>query len=43
MVLADPKPSDCIRRGSTGVVGSMMLLKSHQRMHAPSTQVSINQ
>ncbi|KAK4606003.1 hypothetical protein RGQ29_000333 [Quercus rubra] len=38
MVLADPKPSDCIRRGSAGVVGSMMLLKSHQRMHTPCTQ-----
>ncbi|XP_065639114.1 uncharacterized protein LOC112040722 isoform X2 [Quercus suber] len=38
MVLADLRPSDCIRRGSAGVVGSMMLLKSHQRMHAPFTQ-----
>ncbi|XP_042487115.1 uncharacterized protein LOC122067353 isoform X2 [Macadamia integrifolia] len=32
-----PQP-DQIRRGSSGVVGSMMLLNSHQMMHAPSTQ-----
>ncbi|KAG7949399.1 hypothetical protein I3843_13G060500 [Carya illinoinensis] len=38
VVLADPKPSDCIRRGSARVVGSMMLLKSNQEMHAPFTQ-----
>ncbi|XP_065880724.1 uncharacterized protein [Euphorbia lathyris] len=30
--------SDLTRRGSAGVVGSMMLLKSHQKMHAPFTQ-----
>lgn len=42
VVLADPKPSDCIRRGSARVVGSMMLLKSNQEMHAPFTQVSLN-
>jgi hypothetical protein len=41
VVLADVKPSDYIKRGSAGVVGSMMLLKSNQRMHAPFTQVSI--
>ncbi|KAJ4979850.1 hypothetical protein NE237_010630 [Protea cynaroides] len=29
---------DKIRRGSSGVVGSMMLLNSHQMMHAPYTQ-----
>ncbi|XP_043724681.1 rab3 GTPase-activating protein catalytic subunit isoform X2 [Telopea speciosissima] len=34
---ACPQP-DQIRRGSSGVVGSMMLLNSHQMMHAPSTQ-----
>ncbi|KAE8039324.1 hypothetical protein FH972_011748 [Carpinus fangiana] len=38
VVLSDVKPSDYIRRGSAGVVGSMMLLKSNQRMHAPLTQ-----
>ncbi|KAF5446664.1 hypothetical protein F2P56_032274 [Juglans regia] len=38
VVLADPKPSDCIRRGSVRVVGSMMLLKSNQEMHVPFTQ-----
>ncbi|KAF3653540.1 Rab3 GTPase-activating protein catalytic subunit isoform 2 [Capsicum annuum] len=36
--LSDPKDSACIRRGSSGVVGSMMLLKSCQNMHAPFTQ-----
>ncbi|PHT62932.1 hypothetical protein T459_33219 [Capsicum annuum] len=36
--LSDPKDSTCIRRGSSGVVGSMMLLKSCQNMHAPFTQ-----
>jgi hypothetical protein len=41
VVLADVKPSDYIKRGSAGVVGSMMLLKSNQRMHAPFTQVSL--
>lgn len=39
--LADLKASDCIRRVSAGVVGSMMLLKSNQRMHTPLTQVSL--
>ncbi|KAM7501763.1 hypothetical protein LguiB_000667 [Lonicera macranthoides] len=34
----DLKPSEPKRRGSAGVVGSMMLLKSHQYMHAPFTQ-----
>ncbi|TXG73551.1 hypothetical protein EZV62_002130 [Acer yangbiense] len=36
----DQKPSECIRRGSSGAVGSMMLLKSRQSMHAPFTQES---
>ncbi|CAH8386462.1 unnamed protein product [Eruca vesicaria subsp. sativa] len=31
-------PTDVIRRGSAGPVGTMMLLKSHQRLHAPFTQ-----
>ncbi|KAF8082999.1 hypothetical protein N665_0798s0037 [Sinapis alba] len=31
-------PTDAIRRGSAGPVGTMMLLKSHQRLHAPYTQ-----
>ncbi|XP_023644136.1 rab3 GTPase-activating protein catalytic subunit isoform X2 [Capsella rubella] len=31
-------PTDAIRRGSAGPVGTMMLLKSHQRLHAPFTQ-----
>ncbi|KAK9940853.1 hypothetical protein M0R45_017493 [Rubus argutus] len=35
-VSADLKSSDCIRRGSAGVTG-MMLLKSYQSMHAPFT------
>ncbi|XP_044482414.1 rab3 GTPase-activating protein catalytic subunit isoform X2 [Mangifera indica] len=35
---AEKRPSDSIRRGSAGVVGSMMLLKSYQNMHAPFTQ-----
>ncbi|XP_057548296.1 uncharacterized protein LOC130826744 isoform X3 [Amaranthus tricolor] len=30
--------SDLVRRGSSGVAGSMMLLSSCQRMHAPYTQ-----
>ncbi|KAG2333340.1 hypothetical protein Bca52824_004520 [Brassica carinata] len=29
---------NAIRRGSAGPVGTMMLLKSHQRLHAPYTQ-----
>lgn len=39
MKLGDPKHSACIRKGSAGIVGSMMLLKSYQNMHAPFTQV----
>ncbi|GAV66569.1 Rab3-GTPase_cat domain-containing protein [Cephalotus follicularis] len=35
---AEHYPSGCIRKGSAGVVGSMMLLKSCQSMHAPYTQ-----
>ncbi|KAK4777658.1 hypothetical protein SAY87_017845 [Trapa incisa] len=35
---ADSKSSSVTRRGSVGIVGSMMLLKSQQRMHAPYTQ-----
>ncbi|CAI8596976.1 unnamed protein product [Vicia faba] len=34
----DTKSSDFTRRGSAGIVDSMMLLKSHQSMHAPYTQ-----
>ncbi|GFZ19917.1 hypothetical protein Acr_28g0006220 [Actinidia rufa] len=34
---ADLQPSDCIRRGSAGVV-DMMLLKSYQNMNVPFTQ-----
>ncbi|CAI9107041.1 OLC1v1006313C1 [Oldenlandia corymbosa var. corymbosa] len=34
----DPSPSEPTRKGSAGVVGSMMLLKSQQQMHAPLTQ-----
>ncbi|KAL5974962.1 hypothetical protein ACLOJK_031638 [Asimina triloba] len=30
--------SNQVRRGSAGIVGSSMLLKSYQRMHAPYTQ-----
>ncbi|KAJ7964238.1 Rab3 GTPase-activating protein catalytic subunit like [Quillaja saponaria] len=40
MASFDTKPSDCIRRGSAGSVGSMMLLKSYQSMHAPFTQAA---
>jgi len=36
----DKKSSDLTRRGSAGIVDSMMLLKSYQSMHAPYTQVS---
>jgi hypothetical protein len=35
-------PTDAIRRGSAGPVGTMMLLKSRQQLHAPFTQVSID-
>ncbi|KAK3009248.1 hypothetical protein RJ639_015120, partial [Escallonia herrerae] len=35
---ADLKPSDRVRRGSAGAVGSMMLMNSKQYMHAPFTQ-----
>ena len=38
---ADESPSDSIRRGSRGPVGSVKLLKSYQSLHAPFTQVSI--
>ncbi|KAE9598640.1 putative Rab3 GTPase-activating protein catalytic subunit [Lupinus albus] len=34
----DKKSSDFTRRGSAGIVNSMMLLKSYQSMHAPYTQ-----
>ncbi|KAL5580672.1 hypothetical protein UlMin_013114 [Ulmus minor] len=37
-VSADQKSSDCNRRGSAGVAGSMKLLKSYQSMHVPFTQ-----
>ncbi|KAK7276040.1 hypothetical protein RIF29_17171 [Crotalaria pallida] len=37
-LLIDKKPSDCTRRGSAGIVESMMLLKSYESMHAPYTQ-----
>ncbi|KAE9615133.1 hypothetical protein Lal_00048129 [Lupinus albus] len=32
------KPSECTRRGSAGIVKSMMLLESNECMHAPFTQ-----
>lgn len=38
-LLNDKRPLDLTRRGSAGIVDSMMLLKSHQSMHAPYTQV----
>ncbi|CAA7032325.1 unnamed protein product [Microthlaspi erraticum] len=34
----DHSPTYAMRRGSAGPVGTMMLLKSHQRLHAPFTQ-----
>ncbi|XP_061353465.1 uncharacterized protein LOC133298227 [Gastrolobium bilobum] len=34
----EKKSSDFTRRGSAGIVDSMMLLKSYQSMHAPYTQ-----
>ncbi|XP_027337979.1 rab3 GTPase-activating protein catalytic subunit [Abrus precatorius] len=37
-LLHEKKSSDLIRRGSAGIVDSMMLLKSYQSMHAPYTQ-----
>ncbi|CAN0902139.1 Rab3 GTPase-activating protein catalytic subunit [Linum grandiflorum] len=37
-VKPDLKSPDSLRRGSAGVVNSMMLLKSRQTMHAPYTQ-----
>ncbi|XP_038722871.1 rab3 GTPase-activating protein catalytic subunit isoform X2 [Tripterygium wilfordii] len=37
-VAADIKPSNIFRRGTAGPVGSMMLLKSYQNLHAPFTQ-----
>ena len=33
--------TDAFRRGSAGPVGTMMLLKSHQPLHAPFTQVTV--
>ncbi|GMP74998.1 hypothetical protein CsSME_00032231 [Camellia sinensis var. sinensis] len=33
---SDLSPSDCMRKGSAGVVG-MMLLKSDQNLHVPFT------
>ncbi|WZZ90074.1 hypothetical protein YC2023_118653 [Brassica napus] len=33
--------ADAFRRGSAGPVGTMMLLKSHQPLHAPFTQVTV--
>ncbi|XP_010257061.1 PREDICTED: rab3 GTPase-activating protein catalytic subunit isoform X2 [Nelumbo nucifera] len=38
MASANTKPEECTRRGSSGVFGSMMLLNSYERMHAPYTQ-----
>ncbi|XP_021278490.1 rab3 GTPase-activating protein catalytic subunit isoform X1 [Herrania umbratica] len=38
VVSANKSPSDSIRRGSAGPVGSMKLLKSYQSLHAPYTQ-----
>ncbi|KAJ4840509.1 hypothetical protein Tsubulata_000446 [Turnera subulata] len=38
VVSVDPKYADSNRRGSAGVAGSMMLLKSYQSLHAPFTQ-----
>uniref|UniRef100_A0A1D1YA05 Rab3 GTPase-activating protein catalytic subunit n=1 Tax=Anthurium amnicola TaxID=1678845 RepID=A0A1D1YA05_9ARAE len=35
---ADPQLSSQVRRGSSGFAGNMMLLHSHQKMHAPYTQ-----
>ncbi|RDX95002.1 Rab3 GTPase-activating protein catalytic subunit [Mucuna pruriens] len=37
-LLRDKKSSDLTRRGSAGIVDSMILLKSHQSMHVPYTQ-----
>ncbi|KAK7385566.1 hypothetical protein VNO78_31290 [Psophocarpus tetragonolobus] len=37
-LLNDKNSSDCTRRGSAGIVDSMMLLKSYENMHAPYTQ-----
>ncbi|XP_023522736.1 rab3 GTPase-activating protein catalytic subunit isoform X3 [Cucurbita pepo subsp. pepo] len=34
----DQKSTDSTRRGSAGIVGTMMLLNSYQSMHAPFTQ-----
>lgn len=36
---SNPEQSDCVRKGSSGVVESIMLLHSNQMMHAPYTQV----
>ncbi|KAL7213902.1 hypothetical protein ACSBR1_026349 [Camellia fascicularis] len=37
VISSNLRPSDCIRKGSAGVVG-MMLLKPDQNLHAPFTQ-----
>ncbi|XP_022150875.1 rab3 GTPase-activating protein catalytic subunit [Momordica charantia] len=36
--ITDQKSPDSMRRGSAGMVGTMMLLNSYQSMHAPFTQ-----
>ncbi|KAL2333008.1 hypothetical protein Fmac_014221 [Flemingia macrophylla] len=38
-LMNDKNHSDLTRRGSAGIVDYMMLLKSHQSMHAPYAQV----
>ncbi|XP_031388394.1 rab3 GTPase-activating protein catalytic subunit isoform X2 [Punica granatum] len=38
---AGPKSSDVVRRGSAGEVGSVMLLKLRQSLHAPYTQEAL--
>ncbi|XP_050936329.1 uncharacterized protein LOC103497052 isoform X2 [Cucumis melo] len=38
ITFTDQKSPDSMRRGSAGIVGNMMLLNSHQIMHAPFTQ-----
>lgn len=42
ITFTDQKSPDSMRRGSAGIVGNMMLLNSHQIMHAPFTQVFVN-
>jgi hypothetical protein len=39
LATSDQKKTDKTRRGSAGVVRSMMLLNSFEDMHAPYTQV----